>query len=41
MEVDADKVQAASKNGVLTVTLPKNPSAKDKTKRIEVRPRAS
>ena len=36
-EVDADKVTAAFKNGVLTVTLPKNPKATDKTRRIEVK----
>jgi HSP20 family protein len=37
-EVDADKVEARFKNGVLTVTLPKNPKAQDKTRRIEIRP---
>lgn len=37
-EVDADKVEAGFKNGVLTVTLPKNPKAQDKVRRIEVRP---
>jgi HSP20 family protein len=37
-EVDADKVEANFKNGVLTVTLPKNPKAQDKTRRIEIRP---
>jgi HSP20 family protein len=36
-EVDADKVEARFKNGVLTVTLPKNEKARDKTRRIEVR----
>lgn len=36
-EVDADKVQAACRNGVLTVTLPKNAKARDKSRRIEVR----
>jgi HSP20 family protein len=36
-EVDADKIQASFKNGVLTVEAPKNPAAKDKTRRIEVR----
>lgn len=36
-EVDADKVQASFKNGVLTVEAPKNPAARDKTRRIEVR----
>jgi len=29
--VDADKVEASFTNGVLTVNLPKNPKAKDKT----------
>jgi HSP20 family protein len=37
-EVDADKVEARFKNGVLTVTLPKNPKAQEKTRRIEIRP---
>lgn len=37
-EVDADRVDASFKNGVLTVTLPKNEKARDKTRRIEVRP---
>jgi HSP20 family protein len=36
-EVDADKVEAACENGVLTVTLPKNPQAKEKTRRIEIK----
>jgi HSP20 family protein len=36
-EVDADKVQAKFKNGILAVELPKNPAAKDKTRRIEVK----
>lgn len=38
-EVDADKVQASFKNGVLAITLPKNPAAKDKARRIEVKVR--
>lgn len=36
-EVDADRVDAVFRNGVLTVTLPKNEKAQDKTRRIEVR----
>lgn len=36
-EVDADKVQATCRSGVLTVTLPKNENARDKTRRIEVK----
>jgi HSP20 family protein len=36
-EVDADKVEATFRNGVLTVTLPKNERAQDKTRRIEIR----
>jgi HSP20 family protein len=32
--VDEDKVSAAFKNGVLTVTMPKAPQAKSKVKRI-------
>ncbi len=35
-EVDADKVAAAFKNGVLTVLLPKNPQARDTAKRIPI-----
>lgn len=35
--VDADKVSAAFKKGVLTVTLPKTPEAQANVKRIEVR----
>lgn len=40
-EVDADHAEAECKNGILTVTLPKNPESKSKTRRIEVRPHAS
>ena len=36
-EVDADKVQAKCRDGVLTVTLPKNAKARDKSRRIEIR----
>ncbi|HET6969675.1 MAG TPA: Hsp20/alpha crystallin family protein [Phenylobacterium sp.] len=36
-EVDSDRVDASFRNGVLTVTLPKNEKARDKTRRIEVR----
>jgi HSP20 family protein len=36
-EIDADKVEAAFKNGVLNVRLPKNPKAQEKTRRIEVK----
>ena len=36
-EVDADKVEASFKNGVLTVRLPKTPEAEAKTRRIEVK----
>jgi HSP20 family protein len=35
--VDADKVEASFKNGVLTVTLPKTPEAQKKEKRIEIK----
>jgi HSP20 family protein len=40
-EVDADKVQASARNGVLTVTLPKDSQAHAKTRRIEVKRRDS
>lgn len=35
-EIDADKVEAKVKDGVLTVTIPKPPEAKTETKKIEV-----
>lgn len=35
-EIQADKVQARFKNGVLTVTLPKNPEAQPKSRRIAI-----
>jgi HSP20 family protein len=35
--VDADKIEAAFKNGVLTVTLPKKPEAQKSAKKIEVK----
>ena len=35
-EVQADKAEARFKNGVLTVTLPKNPEAQPKAKRIAI-----
>jgi HSP20 family protein len=39
-EVDADRVEAKFKDGVLAVTLPKNEKARDKARRIPVRPQA-
>ena len=36
VEVDADKVAAAFKNGVLTVVLPKSQQARETTKRIPI-----
>ena len=36
VEVQADKAEARFKNGVLTVTLPKNPEAQSKAKRISI-----
>jgi HSP20 family protein len=39
-EVDAEHVEATSANGVLTITLPKNAQARDKTRRIEVKPQS-
>jgi hypothetical protein len=35
-DVEEDKVAASFKNGVLTVTLPKSPAARQKVKRIAV-----
>jgi HSP20 family protein len=35
-EVQADKAEARFKNGVLTVTLPKNPEAQPKARRISI-----
>ncbi|MFI5012882.1 MAG: Hsp20/alpha crystallin family protein [Hyphomicrobiales bacterium] len=35
-EVDADKVQAMFQKGVLTIDLPKNAKAQDKTRRIQI-----
>lgn len=37
-EVDADKVEATCHNGVLKITLPKNAQARDKTRKIEIKP---
>jgi len=39
-EVDADKVEARFRNGVLKVTLPKNPKAQDKTRKIDIQPQS-
>jgi HSP20 family protein len=36
-DVDADEIEAAFKNGVLTVTLPKKAEAQKPTKKIEVK----
>ena len=35
--VQADKVTASYRDGVLTIKLPKNPQAKDKTRRIQIK----
>jgi HSP20 family protein len=35
-DVDADKITASFKNGVLTVTLPKSPAAQQNVKRIAI-----
>ena len=35
--IDADKVEATVKNGVLVVTLPKNPDVADKSRKINVK----
>jgi HSP20 family protein len=39
-DVDADKIEAAFKKGILTVTLPKKPEAQKPAKKIEVKPAA-
>ncbi|MFO1525550.1 MAG: Hsp20/alpha crystallin family protein [Turneriella sp.] len=36
--IDLTKIDAKFKNGVLTITLPKNDKAKENTKKIEVKP---
>ena len=36
-EVDTDKVDASFKNGVLTINLPKNPKAQEKTRHIQIK----
>jgi HSP20 family protein len=36
-EIQADKIEARFKNGVLTVTLPKNPSAQARQRNIEIK----
>ncbi len=35
--IDAEKVEASFRNGVLTITLPKTPEAQEKTRKIEVK----
>jgi HSP20 family molecular chaperone IbpA len=35
-EIDADRAEAHCRNGILTVTLQKNPDAQDKARRIEI-----
>jgi HSP20 family protein len=37
-EIDADKVEATFKNGILTVNLPKNAETREKSRKIEIRP---
>jgi HSP20 family protein len=37
-EIDADRIEAGYKNGVLTITLPKNAQAREKSRKIEVKP---
>lgn len=39
-EVDPDRVEATSANGVLTITLPKAAQARERARRIEVKPEA-
>jgi HSP20 family protein len=37
-EIDADRINASYRNGVLTVTLPKSAKAKESTRKIEIKP---
>ncbi len=37
-EIDADRIEANCRNGVLTVTLPKNAMAREKSRKIEIKP---
>jgi HSP20 family protein len=37
-EIDADKVEAKFKNGVLTIMLPRSAKAQDQTRQIEIKP---
>jgi len=39
-EIDPDRVDATAQNGVLTITLPKAAQARDRTRRIQVKPGA-
>lgn len=39
-EVDLDRVEATHANGILTITLPKAAQARDRSRRIEVKPQA-
>jgi HSP20 family protein len=39
-EIDADRVEATSEHGVLTITLPKAAQARDRSRRIQVKPGA-
>jgi HSP20 family protein len=39
-EIDSDRVEASCANGVLTITLPKAAQARDRSRRIEVKPQA-
>jgi len=40
-EIDSDRVEATCSNGVLTITLPKAAQARDRSRRIEVKPQES
>jgi HSP20 family protein len=37
-EIDADRIEATYRNGVLAVILPKNARAQEKTRKIDIRP---
>ncbi len=37
-EIDPDRIEASCRNGILTVTLPKNAQSREKSRKIEIKP---